>query len=283
MALSQVVTSGAVLLSANPTTRAFGGQSMNTTSPSQTVTITNTSVGSVAVGSIVAPQGFSASHNCGTLAPLATCTATIAFKPDVQGPMDNFLAILHPGGGPTTVALTGTGEKSLVTHYYRSILRRAPDAGGKTFWEGEAVRVSGLGTNVNETWFAMAQSFYSSTEYAAFNRANAAFVTDLYNTFFNRAPDSAGLDFWVNNLASGMPREVGLAEFMFSAEFKSFAQAIFGNTAARAEVDTVVDFYRGLLARLPDDGGFNHWVGRFRTAQCQGSAAIVGEVEAISS
>jgi hypothetical protein len=70
---------------------------------------------------------------------------------------------------------------------------------------------------------------------------------------------------------------------MFSAEFVNFAQARYGNTAARAEVDAVTDFYRGLLARLPDNGGFNFWVGRFRTAQCAGQAAILAEVEAISS
>jgi hypothetical protein len=137
--------------------------------------------------------------------------------------------------------------------------------------------------NVNETWFAMAQAFYSGAEYAAFNRDNTGYVTDLYNTFFNRAPDSAGLAFWLGNLNSGMPREVALAEFMFSTEFANFTTAIFGNVTARAEVNTVVDFYRGLLARLPDDGGFAFWVGRFRTAQCLNAAAVTNEVEAISS
>jgi hypothetical protein len=44
-----------------------------------------------------------------------------------------------------------------------------------------------------------------------------------------------------------------------------------------------VDFYRGILDRLPDDTGFNFWLGRFRTAQCTGSAAVTAEVEAISN
>lgn len=73
-----------------------------------------------------------------------------------------------------------------------------------------------------------------------------------------------------------------LAAFMFSTEFSGFTNAIFGNTAARGEVDAVGDFYRGLLARLPDDGGFNFWVGRFRAAQCQGAGAVTAEVESIS-
>ena len=49
------------------------------------------------------------------------------------------------------------------------------------------------------------------------------------------------------------------------------------------DLAAVVDFYRGLLARTPDDGGFAFCVARFRTAQCQGQAAITNEVEQISS
>src|SRR4029077_13246155 len=124
------------------------------------------------------------------------------------------------------------------------------------FWEGEATRVSTIGANVNETWFALAQAFYTSAEYLAFNRDNTGYPTDLYNTFYNRAPDSGGLAFWKGQLDSGLPREVLLAQFMFSPEFTAFAQAIFGTPLTRAEVYAVTDFYRGLLARLPDSDGF---------------------------
>jgi hypothetical protein len=132
----------------------------------------------------------------------------------------------------------------------------------------------------------MATFFYFSGEYTAFGRNDTEFVTDLYNTFFNRSPDGGGLTYWTGQIASGMPREIVLVSFMFSAEFTGFAQAIFGNTAARKEVDTVVDFYRGLLSRLPDTGGFNFWVQQFRTAQCAGAGAtqaVNAQVESISS
>jgi hypothetical protein len=186
-------------------------------------------------------------------------------------------------GSPATVPLHGVAEKTLVTHFYLSILRREPDEGGKAFWQSQATRMVGLGANVNETWFAMAAAFFASPEYAAFGRDDAGFVTDLYQTFFNRAPDSGGLAFWTGQLANGMPREVALASFMFSPEFAAFTQAIYGNTAARAEVDTVMDFYRGILGRLPDDAGFDFWVQRFRAAQCQGAAAVAAEADSISA
>lgn len=45
----------------------------------------------------------------------------------------------------------------------------------------------------------------------------------------------------------------------------------------------VVDFYRGLLGRLPDESGFKYWLGLFRTAQCQGGNSVNTQVESISS
>ncbi|MBK8321766.1 MAG: DUF4214 domain-containing protein [Betaproteobacteria bacterium] len=74
-----------------------------------------------------------------------------------------------------------------------------------------------------------------------------------------------------------------LVFFLFSTEFQTFTQALFGNAPVRKEVDTVMDLYRGLLARLPDNGGLSGLVWQFRTAQCQGAAAVYSLVEALSS
>jgi DNA-binding beta-propeller fold protein YncE len=270
---------------------AFGGQSMGTTSPPQAVTVTNIGSGTLAISDVAASAQFAQTHNCASLTEGATCTIQVTFNPAAAaGPVNSTVAVAgtltvtsNGTGSPNSLSLAGTAEKSLVTHYYRSILGRAPDGGGKAFWSNEAARVSGLGANVNETWYAMAAFFFRSGEYTAFNRDNTGFVTDLYRTFFNRAPDGGGLSFWVGQINSGMPREVVLVSFMFSNEFRLFTQAIFGNTAARAEVDMVMDFYRGLLARLPDTTGFNSWVQQFRTAQCAGSAAVTTKVNEISS
>jgi hypothetical protein len=275
-------TTAAGALSPNPTSLDFGGQSMNTTAPARAVTITNNGGSSAVVSSVTVSTYFAVTHNCATLAPAASCTANVTFTPTAQGSLNGTLTITS-GAGVQTVSLAGIGERSLVTHYYRSVLRRAPDGPGKAFWESEAPRMQALGANVNETWFAMATAFFFSAEYLAFNRNDAEFVTDLYNTFFNRPPDAPGIAFWTGQMAAGMPREVVLVSYMFSAEFTAFTQAIFGNTQARKEVDTVVDFYRGMLSRLPDTGGFNFWVGQFRTAQCAGSTAVIAAVESISS
>ena len=265
----------------------FGAQSMNTTAPAQTVTLTNSGSVAVTVNSVSATAGFGVTHDCGTLAPAATCTVTITFTPGTTGTIAATLT-LQNSPGTQTVSVQGFGERSLTTHYYRSILRRTPDVSGKAFWESEAMRMSGLGANVNETWFSMANAFFFSPEYVAFNRSDTEYLVDLYNTFFNRPPDPSGSAFWGSQLSQGLPREVVLVSFMLSPEFKSFTQAIFGSTAARAEVDVVMDFYRGVLSRLPDQDGFTFWVQKLRTAQCAASPAfatsqIITQVDAISS
>jgi len=265
----------------SPESLAFGGQSVNTTSFPQTVTITNTSGVSRLIYSLAAHGGFPVTHDCTTLNAGASCTATVTFLPWYD---DTFVAEFDvtSDAGTQPVAVTGKGEKSLVTHFYQAILNRQADAPGKAFWESEASRMQSLGANVNETWFAMAAAFYFSAEYASLSRNDTEFVADLYNTFFNRPPDAPGFAFWTGQMSAGMPREVVLVSFMFSTEFTTFTQAIFGNTAARREVDTVMDFYRGLLSRLPDTGGFNFWVQQFRKAQCAGAGAVYPAVESIS-
>jgi DNA-binding beta-propeller fold protein YncE len=279
-------------LAVTPLFLDFGGESMGTTSPSQPVTVTNNGLVTVNISSIVIDAPFTQTNDCGTTLAVGTsCTVTVTFNPAAADgainstlPASGGLTITSDAAGsPHRVILNGSAEKSLVTHYYRSILRRDPDAGGKTFWQGEAARAVTLGIDVNETWYAMALQFYRSPEYLAFNRDDTGFVTDLYNTFFNRTPDGPGLTYWTGQISGGMPRDVVLVSFMFSPEFVNFTQAIFGNTGVRAEINTVIDFYRGTLARLPDNDGFAFWLQQLRAAQCQGSSAIYTYVDSLSS
>ena len=183
----------------------------------------------------------------------------------------------------TVSTVSSAAVSSLITHYYQAILRRAPDPSGQAYWQGEATRMQSLGASVNEAFYAMAVAFFASSEYAALNRDNAGFTTDLYNTFFNRTPDAGGLTYWTGQLASGLPRDALLLSFMFSNEFNTYMQATLGTTFARAEVNMVMDFYRGVLGRLPDSSGFTYWLGLFRTAQCQGPAAVYAQVNNIST
>ena len=182
-----------------------------------------------------------------------------------------------------TSTTAATAEAGQVSAYYDAILSRPPETGAIDYWLGQADRVEALGADLAEVWYAMGATFFGSPEYLSFGRDSTDFVRDLYAAFFNRVADDSGLEYWTSEIAAGLPREAVLTSFLFSPEFTSRTRERFGDSAARAEVNVVLDFYRGILGRLPDDAGFDYWVGRFRDAQCQSSAAIVAEVEAISA
>jgi hypothetical protein len=292
--LAQTVQAPAAtsVLSLSTTQVDFGGQSMNTTSPARTVTLTNTGNAPLTVSGFTSSDAqFAGTSTCGTLAPGASCTLSLIFTPAVADvplnattPVQAALSIASDAAsGASSLQLTGTAEKSLVSHYYRTILRRDPDAAGQQFWQGEAARVAQLGADVNEAWYALAMTFYASAEYQALQRDDTGFLTDLYRTFFNREPDADGLSFWLQQLQGGMPRDAALANFMFSTEFANFTRAIFGATAVRPEVNLAMDFYRGAFGRLPDDDGFRYYVGQLRAAQCQGADAVSANAQSMAA
>jgi hypothetical protein len=171
---------------------------------------------------------------------------------------------------------------SLVDHYYTSILKRSPDSSGKRYWEGEIERTTSLGIDVKEAYRVMSGNFFNSGEYYELARKDSEFVTDLYLTFFNRSPDTEGLNFWLGHLSSGLSRDMVMYFFVFSPEFNYYMTGLYGDTSTRADLYALVDFYRGILNRLPEDEGFSYWLTRFRTAQCIGPGAVTEEVETIS-
>lgn len=277
-------------LSLTPSSIDFGAQSMGTTSTPRTIAVTNRGPGSVTIASVSASPQFVQTHDCRTLAVNATCTILASFAPAAaDGALNSSVAVSgalqisgNASSSPQVVTLRGSAEKSLVVHFYSAILARPADDGGKAFWQSEAARVAALGADPNEAWYAMATAFYSSAEYTAQRRSDADFVADLYDSFLNRLPDSAGLAYWTEQLANGLPREAVLAALMLSPEFSGFSQRIFGSKAVAAENSLVMDFYRGLLGRLPDDSGYRHWTGRFRSARCGGLPAVENEARAIA-
>jgi hypothetical protein len=173
----------------------------------------------------------------------------------------------------------------LVEHYYTTILRRPSDAAGKASWMSEANRLCALGADPKQTFLLMANAFFNTPEYLAFNRDNNGFVTDLYNAFFSRGPDAAGLSYWLGQLASGMPRDNVMSSFLFSAEFTATMNAAFPGQTARAETYLVLNLYGGLLRRLAETGGYMYWTGQFRTAECNASpaAAVQTTIDSVSS
>ncbi|HMJ75216.1 MAG TPA: DUF4214 domain-containing protein, partial [Iamia sp.] len=77
-------------------------------------------------------------------------------------------------------------------------------------------------------------------------------VIRLYQAFFHRQPDLAGLTYWVQQLNAGAPLYKVAASFSSSPEFK----AVYGNVSNGAFVGLV---YGNVLQRKPDAAGLAYW------------------------
>lgn len=83
-------------------------------------------------------------------------------------------------------------------------------------------------------------------------------ATELYLGFFGRAPDTAGLYYWSNQISMGLsPIEVAKG-FAQSAEFSQK----YGPLDAGAKITLA---YQNILERLPDPGGHAYWTNRLQT------------------
>ena len=97
------------------------------------------------------------------------------------------------------VALDLEGSAGKTFRLYQAAFNRAPDLPGLGFWMYHA-DVNGM------TSQQMAAGFMQSAEFINMygsNPTNADFVTKLYNNVLHRAPDAAGLEFWVGFLNNG--------------------------------------------------------------------------------
>jgi hypothetical protein len=94
-------------------------------------------------------------------------------------------------------------EINQITGLYVAYFNRAPDPAGLDFWTDQL--------DNGREFSTIAQDFAVSTEAVMLypfllNPATSsptAFITSVYQNLFNRAPDQAGLDFWVGVLNSG--------------------------------------------------------------------------------
>ena len=82
-------------------------------------------------------------------------------------------------------------------------------------------------------------------------------VAEVYVATFNRAPDAAGLDYWVNS--SGFTNIEDVASSFFdSAE----AKAMYPDGTSYTTMVTTA--YQNLFGRTPDQGGLDYWVGQLQ-------------------
>jgi hypothetical protein len=137
------------------------------------------------------------------------------------------------------------GMVAPVVRLYFATFLRIPDYDGLTFNAG-LVRAGTVTLTQLADFFTASPEFMA--RYGSLN--NTQFVTLLYSNVLGRAPDTAGLNGWVNLLNTGYTRGQVLLGFSDSPE----------NQAAMANEVFVTMMYAGMLRRTPDPAGFSAWV-----------------------
>ena len=165
------VPPGTATLSASPSPVAFGDQVINT-SPTRSVTITNTGTASGTISGVSINGPFTQTNNCGALAANATCTVTVTFNSaNPLGAKSGTLTVSSNASNPSlTVSLTGNSidqpvlncanatnvavgkvpVASATTGGFVATLSNDGNRGGTSYWEGPFSNVTltfPLGTN----------------------------------------------------------------------------------------------------------------------------------------
>ena len=93
----------------------FAGQTVDTTSDPQTVTLTNTSGAAQTLTSIEVSGDFAETDTCGgPIASGESCTISVTFTPTLAGARTGDLTVIDGTGGTSVVALTGNGFVSAI-------------------------------------------------------------------------------------------------------------------------------------------------------------------------
>jgi hypothetical protein len=94
---------------------------------------------------------------------------------------------------------------------------------------------------------------------AGLSEAELESFIELYIAYFNRAPDAVGLSFWGTAYATGTTLSEMAALFVEQPE----TQATYAPDLSNADFATAV--YDNVLGRIPDQDGFDFWVGNLDT------------------
>lgn len=153
---------------------------------------------------------------------LNASNATLA---DAGGNIVNLANVERVQFSDAMVALDIAGNGGQVYRLYQAAFNRSPDSGGLGYWIG----VMDSGANLLD----IASGFVNSAEFREMygvNPTNTSLVTTMYMNILHRAPDSAGLDYWVDVLDKHLASVfVVLAGFSESAENQQNVIGVIGN------------------------------------------------------
>ncbi len=95
-------------------------------------------------------------------------------------------------------------------------------------------------------------------------------IIKLYIAIFDRAPDADGLNYWAN--ISGLPIESIASSFFDQPETKAKYPDGYSNS------DFIASVYQNLFKRVPDDKGWEYWIGELDSGSIAKSTFILAVI-----
>lgn len=165
-------------------------------------------------------------------------------------------------GYSNTIAVTTSGTGVLDDPYdftaqqYLDFLGRPGESAGINYW-------SALLQNGSVTRAQVVDSFFGSAEF----QDNIAPLARLYFAYFDRIPDYAGLNYWIQQFRAGAGLGDMSQAFAESAEFI----ATYGALDDAEFVDLV---YQNVLGRAPETTGRDFWIAQLENGVTRGEMMI---------
>ena len=150
---------------------------------------------------------------------VSSYTAAIAADRSIQlvksNITDTLVGVEQIAFSDVTVVYDLTASVDLTVYkLYQAAFARMPDNTGFRFWASTA-------ESTNMSAIRLADQFLAAPEFTqryGANPTNTAYATAMYTNVLGRAPDSAGLNFWVGALNNGEARDQLLVDFALSGE-----------------------------------------------------------------
>ncbi len=151
-----------------------------------------------------------------------------------------------------------------VYRLYDCTFGRLPDDEGRDYWYG-------LLNSQTITGGQAAKDFIKSPEFISMNYSDEEFIKVLYTVFFNREPDSAGMEYWIGKVSSKEISRNDCVDFFINSQEWADMCAVYGirsgtNIMPKVNVgpsEMVADFtenlYKTALNRDPDCSGMAYW------------------------
>jgi YD repeat-containing protein len=120
-----------------------------------------------------------------------------------------------------------------VSDFYQGALARQPNNSERDEWVGLLDQAEGADQLVEQAQ-DLGRALFTSSEYAARNRSDRDYVSDLYWAYLQRTPDQSGWDYWTSQVPTSGRANVRVA-FEQSAEFQEKVRRMCGTSASQRD------------------------------------------------